>query len=128
VCIESKEEKNLKLLLQLANSITSSVYVINSEQRMQIHLAAVIANNFTNHLYSIAEKILNEHDLSFDLLRPIIQTAAKNIGHYSPAILQTGPAVRGDKKILKKHLELLKDHPEWKKIYKLITESIGKKI
>jgi hypothetical protein len=43
---------------------------MNSRQRLMVHLAAVFANNFSNAQYAIAEMILKENNLSFDLLRP----------------------------------------------------------
>lgn len=125
LCVEANQPGDLKLLLQLASSISKAVYVIDSKQRLQVHLAAVFANNFSNHLMTVAEKILEENHLPFDLLKPIIYTAAKSLQNKSPSLLQTGPAVRGDRVTINKHLSLLKKHPSWKKLYELMSADIS---
>jgi hypothetical protein len=40
--------------------------------------------------------------------------------------MQTGPARRKDKKTIQSHLDFLKNYPEYKKIYKQLSDSIGK--
>jgi predicted short-subunit dehydrogenase-like oxidoreductase (DUF2520 family) len=127
ICIESNTEKGMQLLLKAASAISSHVYITDSNERRRVHLAAVFANNFTNHLFKIASSILEEQHLSFDLLRPIILSAAKNLQHASPDLLQTGPAVRGDSLTEAKHLKMLKTHPEWQRIYDLISQDIRRK-
>ena len=82
-------------------------------------------NNFTNHLYGIATEIVGEEDLSFDVLRPIIsETASKAIASGDPFVVQTGPAIRGDKAVTEKHLNILKEDSSKYQIYNDITESI----
>jgi predicted short-subunit dehydrogenase-like oxidoreductase (DUF2520 family) len=100
------------------------VYQVNDEQRAVLHVAAVFANNFTNHCFSIAEKILDNADLPFEMLHPLMEeTLAKAIMD-SPAKMQTGPAVRGDEETINRHLLLLKKHPNWKTIYEDISNDI----
>jgi predicted short-subunit dehydrogenase-like oxidoreductase (DUF2520 family) len=89
-----------------------------------LHVAAVFANNFSNHMYTLAEKILKKETISFGLLRPLIRSTAENVQYRSPSEVQTGPAKRGDEEILKAHLEILKDDPELKTIYELMTSGI----
>ena len=126
ICLEASNEKTEEQLFKLADTISGNIYMLSSEQRLKVHLAAVFANNFTNHLYALAEKILNQNDLSFDLIRPLIEQTAKNSLRNSPATLQTGPAMRNDKITINKHLKLLEKDKELQKIYKLMTESIYK--
>lgn len=128
VFIEANRVENEKILLTLAHQVAGkkNIHRMNSEQRKIVHLAAVFANNFPNHLYTIAEKILNTRKLSFDILKPLILETAGKIQDNSPAIMQTGPAKRGDKKIINEHLKMLKPYPGYKKIYKLISGSIYK--
>lgn len=125
ICIEANSEEGFGQLLKLAHSISKSVYSIPSKQRQKLHLAAVFANNFTNHLFAISEEILNENHLSYDLLKPIILTAAKNLQHRSPSLSKTGPAIRNDQVTIQKHLDLLAMYPRWTKLYKLISEDIN---
>jgi predicted short-subunit dehydrogenase-like oxidoreductase (DUF2520 family) len=88
------------------------------------HLAAVFANNFTNHLYTVANDILQTHGLSFDLLKPLIAQTAQNIQHQLPAEMQTGPAVRGDMETIDMHLQLLREHVQYRQLYELISANI----
>jgi predicted short-subunit dehydrogenase-like oxidoreductase (DUF2520 family) len=125
VCIEAVDEATRKKITSLAKTITKKIHFINSPQRKQVHLAAVFANNFSNHLFAIAEHLLEKEKIPFDLLRPLILETALKVQHESPLAMQTGPARRGDASTIGAHLKMLNDKKELKKIYKLITESIS---
>ena len=88
-----------------------------------MHLAAVLVNNFTNHLFVEAAEICKKNDLSFNLLKPIIQETFEKIETLSPQDAQTGPAIRRDEKTIKKHLKLI-ESSYLKSIYKLFTSAI----
>lgn len=113
-----------ELLTQLAMQLSNNVQHVNSEQRKHLHVAAVFACNFTNHLYAIADKLLANRNLSLDLLRPLIAETAAKAQHAAPATVQTGPAIRHDDAVLAKHLELLADTPQWQELYHLLSHSI----
>ena len=115
-------ENDLKLLEKLARYLGKKIYHITSEQRKAIHVAAVFANNFTNHLYKIANDICETHQVPFEILHPLIKETAKKIQVLSPALAQTGPAVRKDAETIKNHLFLLSEKQQ--EIYKIITKSI----
>jgi predicted short-subunit dehydrogenase-like oxidoreductase (DUF2520 family) len=112
-------------LEQLANSISSQPAVIaGDEQRLKLHVAAVIVNNFVNHLYTLAEEYCKKEGIDFRQLLPLIEETASRIKEVLPNEVQTGPAIRHDKETIQKHLELLKDHPQLKNLYVILTESI----
>jgi len=114
-----------KLLENLAHSIAQEkVATAGDDARMKLHVAAVIVSNFTNHLYTLAEEYCRKEGLDFRQLLPLIEETALRAKTISPKQAQTGPAIRHDKETLHKHLELLKDHPQLKNIYILLTESI----
>lgn len=123
-CIEANTTANTQALKVLAETLSSKVCEISSEQRAKLHLAAVFACNFTNAMYSIAEEILLSSEMDFDLLRPLIEETAKKTQAHSAREVQTGPAVRNDVGIMKKHEEMLKDHPEYADIYQRISKII----
>lgn len=127
LCIEADSAKNLELLQDLAAVISGNVQQINSEQRGILHVGAVFASNFTNYMYAVAEDILRNNDLSFDLLKPLIEETAEKLKVHTTHEAQTGPARRDDLKTIEKHLEALKKHPEYQKIYQLISEQIKRK-
>jgi len=124
--IESKIRTDINLLKKLAKSIKASVFEINSQQRQKLHLAAVLVNNFTNHLFVEAADICKKNDLSFNLLKPMIRETFEKIETLSPQDAQTGPAIRRDEKTIIKHLKLIKS-PYLKSIYKLFTSAIQTK-
>lgn len=124
LCIEGNNEKSWKALFNLAKKISHSVQYINSSERKQIHLAAVLVNNFTNHLYAKAEKLLEEKNINFDILLPLIQETAAKLNHLQPCDAQTGPARRKDLNTIKVHSEMLKNNPEIFEIYQLFSHQI----
>jgi len=124
VCIEASNAATSTTLQYFAKSFSGNVQKVNSEQRRIIHVAAVFACNFSNHMYAVAEGILKKNKLSLDLLQPLIAETAEKIKHNSPVKMQTGPAVRGDKKTMLAQAKLLSD-PENKKLYQLISKGIS---
>jgi predicted short-subunit dehydrogenase-like oxidoreductase (DUF2520 family) len=114
----------------VAETISTVVQSISSEQRKALHVAAVFVCNFVNHLYKIGNAICEENQLSFDLLKPLIQETAQKIIQLTPENAQTGPAKRNDTATINSHLNFL-TYENQKAIYKLITKSIiddGKKL
>ncbi|MDZ4823611.1 MAG: DUF2520 domain-containing protein [Flavobacteriales bacterium] len=133
ICIEATEKRTELNLFKLAESISGFIEIINSEQRERLHLAAVFASNFSNHFYAIAESLLAEKKISFELLKPLIAETAAKIEKLSPHDAQTGPAVRNDEETMNRHFKLLKKHPDLKKLYTHISQRIiethhGKKL
>ncbi|MGL5892552.1 MAG: Rossmann-like and DUF2520 domain-containing protein [Bacteroidia bacterium] len=124
LCIEAGSKAGHKALKQVAAALSEHVFELNGQQREAAHLAAVFGNNFSNHLFALAEKLAAENNIPFDVLRPLIAETAQKVQHLSPALAQTGPAKRGDKQVMQKHLQLLSTHPELQKIYRLLSNSI----
>ncbi len=111
-------------LLELMRHISAKSFLCDSEQRLALHIAAVFVNNFSNVLFQTAYNIMQEQNLSFDLLKPIILETAQNVQKHIPKDVQTGPAMRGDTETIKKHLQFLMKNPYWLKIYQQLTEEI----
>lgn len=122
--IEGADDKTTRVLERLARTISDNVHRVDGVQRQWIHVAAVFANNFTNHLYGISESLLLGQGLAFDILKPLIFQSVMNLQERSPKDLQTGPAVRGDAQTIEKHLLLLGDDTRLKQIYDILTQSI----
>lgn len=123
ICLEAEKETDLILLKELGGYISEKVVTITSREREHLHVAAVFVNNFTNHMYHIAENIITKSELDFKLLKPLIAETAKKIETRSPAKVQTGPAKRNDIKTIEKHLKLL-EGSAYRDLYKKLTESI----
>ncbi|MEQ8323540.1 MAG: DUF2520 domain-containing protein [Vicingaceae bacterium] len=122
--IEADSVRNLALITRLVELIGAKVHIMSSENRRIMHLSAVIVNNFSNHLYALSELFLTSKDLPFDLLLPLINETANGIGQRRPSEIQTGPAKRGDKQTIERHLYMLKENSDLKKIYHQMTLSI----
>lgn len=128
ICIESEEEDVEKVLINLGQDISDITYLINSEERRVLHVAAVFACNFTNHLWAVAQEIVEDNELEFDLLKPLInETFRKAMSSENIFKAQTGPARRGDNKIINQHLLFLKQQPDYQQIYRVLSEGILKK-
>lgn len=130
ICLESENSSDFRVLEKVAKIISDKTFAINSEQRKALHVAAVFANNFTNHLYQIASEICQENQVPFDILKPLILETAQKIMSISPQDAQTGPAKRNDLKTIEAHQSFITDKNR-EIIYQIITNSIqenGKKL
>lgn len=126
LCIEANNADSLELLKKVANKLSSPVYEVNSEKRKILHLAAVFACNFVNHLYVLSDKVVEHFGLDFEMLKPLIMETALKVQTELPINVQTGPAVRNDEQTMIKHQDLLSDMPELKEIYQTLSKSIKK--
>lgn len=124
--VDGNTPDDLAVISEFASTLSPIVRQAGDEQRLKIHLAAVVVSNFTNHLYTLADEYCRAEKLDFQILHPLIYAIAERIRHFEPASVQTGPAVRHDEKTIRKHLELLKDHPQLRAFYELFTSSIEK--
>jgi predicted short-subunit dehydrogenase-like oxidoreductase (DUF2520 family) len=124
ICIESNNSELEDKLVKIANSITQSVHLVNSEQREKLHIAAVFACNFTNHMLSISNKIMNDNSMDFDILKPLIEHTFKKAIKNTPKEMQSGPAIRGEYNIIEKHLNILEENHNLQILYSKITNHI----
>ncbi|MGA9212630.1 Rossmann-like and DUF2520 domain-containing protein [Kaistella sp.] len=123
--IEAENNQDLELLKKLALNISKKVMTSTYEKRKYIHLTAVFACNFVNHLFARAKEISDSQEIPFDYFLPLIKETTEKIEILEPKLAQTGPAVRNDERVLKLHEELISDE-EQLKIYKIMNESIKK--
>lgn len=124
--IEAADPAGLAILLAVGQSLSRRVAVLDSAQRLRLHLGAVFASNFTNHVLGIAHTLLAEAELDFALLAPLVhETVAKAFAAQpTPFVVQTGPAARHDGPTLAAHAEALAAHPTWQALYSGLSQSI----
>ena len=120
--IETNSKKFESDLFQLASNLSEIVRVTDSKTRKKIHLAAVFACNFTNHMLVLAKKICDESNNDFSLLLPLIKKTFNQINE-NPIKLQTGPAFREDLGVIEEHLKIIEDK-NLKKIYNFLSQNI----
>jgi len=124
LCIEATDEASEATLVGLAQELSQQVARVATPQRQALHVAAVFACNFSNHLLGISHALLAEARLPFELLEPLVRETVDKAFAAPPFSVQTGPAVRGDAPTLASHQVALAPHQRWLKLYKLLTNSI----
>lgn len=117
-----KEEAEV---LELAKCISNHCKFANSESRAKIHLGAVFACNFSNHMFHLADRILSEAGLELKDVQSLIEETTVKAFELSPKTAQTGPAIRKDLSTLALHENLLAED-DIKEIYRLLSKSIQK--
>ncbi|MDR0575455.1 MAG: DUF2520 domain-containing protein [Tannerella sp.] len=121
--IEGNTKNNEDKIYDIAQTLSGNVTCMTSDKRKYLHLAAVFACNFSNRMYSLAAKILEEQDIDWRLLQPLIDETAHKLYSMSPDNAQTGPSVRYDRNVIERHLSMLKDD-DMRKLYLMISENI----
>lgn len=123
ILLEASDESVYSTLEILAKAISERVEVCDSSRRKFLHMSAVWASNYSNHMMEIASLILKEKDLPFELLKELILETTRKALTLGPHEAQTGPALRRDEKTMEAHMELLDDELS-RKLYQLIASSI----
>jgi predicted short-subunit dehydrogenase-like oxidoreductase (DUF2520 family) len=126
-CIEGATTEIANKLTKIASLISNDVREISSDKRLLLHLSAVFASNFSNHMMAKAYEIIRRSGLEFDILWPLVNETVSRLRSYEPLEMQTGPAIRNDRITIEKHLDMLKSYDDEMmcKLYSLISESIN---
>ncbi len=119
---EASNASALAKLDALAWAIAKEARHADSQQRKALHIAAVFGCNFANHLWTIADELLRREGLDLSVLEPLLRVTLDKALTLSPAKAQTGPAARGDQRVIADHLSRLTGLPH--DIYSLLTTSI----
>ncbi|MBQ2562672.1 MAG: DUF2520 domain-containing protein [Muribaculaceae bacterium] len=107
---------------ELAMLLTNNVHEITSRERERLHVAAVFACNFANHMFTLSSEVLDEAGIPFDAMLPLIKTTIAKLDNLTPTQSQTGPAARGDVNVIERHLQSLSGDKH--DIYRLLSQSI----
>ena len=124
--IDGSNEQTIGTLQQFANTLSNDVKIAGDNERLKLHVAAVVVSNFTNHLLALAKDFCDHEKLDFSLLLPMIEETTRRLHDNEPSAMQTGPAVRNDFVTIEKHLGLLESYPQLLELYRLFTESIAR--
>lgn len=120
--INSSSPSALTTLLGIANSISSMVTTVTDDERALLHAAAVIACNFTNHMWAISSEILSRKKIPFEIMRPLVMETVRKAFEAPPDKGQTGPARRGDLTTINRHASIIGD--PYDKLYLSLSQSI----
>jgi predicted short-subunit dehydrogenase-like oxidoreductase (DUF2520 family) len=124
ILTEASDQTTHHLINEISKTISNKVFECDSEKRRMLHLAAVFASNFTNHVLTQGKMIAGRVGFSFDVLEPLLRETIDKALTSGPENSQTGPAFRNDLNTVKKHLEILSFSPELKDIYEIMSNSI----
>ena len=124
VMLEASSDEVLRRLQALAQSISGSVTITTSAQRLKYHLTAVLCNNFTNHLIAQAKAYCEAEQLDFSLLQPIIKETFDRLEKHPPETVQTGPALRQDEATMQLHRQLLAGNEYLQLVYQVMSDAI----
>lgn len=122
--IEAVNLINKDLIMNFALSLSPYVLYLPLQKRRVLHLSAVLVNNFANHLYVEAKKLLDKESISFDLLKPLLAESVNKLNHLNPIEAQTGPAKRKDESTVSIHRQVIGENQLLLQIYELITIAI----
>lgn len=122
--VDGSTPEVLEQITDFAESLSHFVRRANDDYRQKLHVAAVIVNNFPNHLYTLADMYCQQSGLNFDLLKPLISETGERIKNFSPGDMQTGPAARGDESTIRRHLAQLEGFSNLQQLYRTLTNSI----
>lgn len=125
--IDANTPECLTVLHDLATQLSAEVRVMDDGQRRKMHLAAVMAGNFANHLFAMVKQYCEEEQLNFQLLQPLLQETVDRLSYADPARMQTGPAIRGDQQTMEAHQALLASYPDLLELYRYFSALIMKK-
>jgi predicted short-subunit dehydrogenase-like oxidoreductase (DUF2520 family) len=123
--VDAADADDLEQIASLAQTISRQVQRADDAYRLKCHVAAVMVNNFTNFLYTLANDLCAREGVDFSLLQPIIRETAARLEYYAPGEVQTGPAVRGDVETMRRHLGLLAGYPQLKALYERFSAEIA---
>ena len=124
IFIEGSNAATLSVARQIADTLTSHVHELSSDERRYLHLSAVFACNFANHCYALSAQILEAHGLPFESMLPLIEETAQKVETMHPRDAQTGPAVRRDVNVMEAQRNLLADNQQMQQIYEIMSKSI----
>lgn len=105
--LEGSNEKSRNCLAEVAQTISVPHQFMSSTERGHLHVAAVWACNFSNHMLAVAHQYLEQQGFDFKMLHPLIEETFQKALSLPPQEAQTGPALRGDEAVLAKHIALL---------------------
>jgi predicted short-subunit dehydrogenase-like oxidoreductase (DUF2520 family) len=126
ICLNASNEFTKNILKELASTLSNKIVEVDDEKRLAIHIAAVFANNFTNHLFSVSQMILEKTGLSFEIMKPLINETVRKIQNHDPLNVQTGPAIRHDDHTIERHLKFLEEDGRFAPLYKILSDDIQK--
>jgi predicted short-subunit dehydrogenase-like oxidoreductase (DUF2520 family) len=121
--LEATSEAAMRVAHDLADAWSGRVTEATGDQRTAAHLAAVMADNYANHMLAEAQHVLSQRQLPTDLLRNLVHGLTQGGLQGDARERQTGPAKRGDEATLARHRALLPE--DMRALYDTLAKHIA---
>ncbi|MFO7616128.1 MAG: Rossmann-like and DUF2520 domain-containing protein [Bacteroidales bacterium] len=128
VFIEGSDPESAEKIQQLAKCLTNNIFTVSHDEKRRLHLAAVWASNFTNHLLAVAFRLMGDKGLPREWLYPLIRETFEKALAVGPERSQTGPAARQDELTIRKQMHQLSSSPELQELYRQLSDSILRQV
>ena len=125
-CAIEGDQQASAILTELFTGIGGNCFALDADKKALYHAATVMASNNLVSLLSLSQQLLEAAGVQTKGGDNILQSLAKNsLNNYfnSDGVgALTGPISRGDHKTIEAHLESLKAHPDWQRVYASLGE------
>jgi predicted short-subunit dehydrogenase-like oxidoreductase (DUF2520 family) len=124
-CAVEGDEYASEILNRLFSAIGGRCFDLNADKKALYHAATVMACNNLISLLSLSQQMLEAADLNSpagNILQPLIENSLDNYFRSGAVGALTGPISRGDSKTVAAHLDSLKAHSDWTRIYSNLGE------
>ena len=111
---------------ELAAAIGARFAEVTAETKARYHAGAVFGSNYVALMLELAEQLIGIDDARDDLVR-LAQSAIANWRAGEGRGRFTGPAIRGDRETVERHIAALADRPQVAKIYALLAEELARR-
>lgn len=124
IVVDGNSETVTRKIETIATVFSPMVTRADDTMRGRMHMLAAFTANFSNHLYHLAFRYCQSEGIDFSLFYSIIRETAEAIQQQDPASLQAGPASRGDRQTMERHIDLLQQYPQLQHMYRFMSRSI----
>jgi len=120
---EGEHRRTAKLI---AAAIGARFAEVSPEMKPLYHAAAVFGSNYVAAMLDVSEQMLAKAGIESarEPLIALAQSAIENWRRHQDARRFTGPAARGDREVIARHLEALRGDPQVAEIYELLAAII----
>lgn len=121
---EGEHQRTAKLI---AAAVGARFCEVAAEQKPLYHAAAVFGANYVAACLDLAERLMAQAgvDHAREDLAALARSAVANWLRHTDARRFTGPAARGDRETVARHLEALRGDPQVAEMYRLLADQIA---
>jgi len=111
---------------ELADAIGARFAEVTAETKARYHAGAVFGSNYIALMLELAEQLIGIDDARDDLVR-LAHSAIANWRSGEGRGRFTGPAIRGDRETVDRHIAALEERPQVARIYTLLAAELARR-